>query len=67
MTSVEALPSCPWNPSPQQRTLPVSSKAQVWLRTAANWRACPPTLTSPADAGVSLSPMVWIEPLPSWP
>ena len=54
-------------PSPQHRTAPVSSTAQVWAPPALIWTTVPPTLTSPAALGASLSPMFWLLAYPSWP
>jgi hypothetical protein len=56
-----ALPNCPLEPSPQQRTLPVAKSAQLWEYPAA-------TLVAPINpitrTGTALSK---VSPVPSCP
>src|SRR6185503_5298266 len=60
-------PSCPLKLAPQQRTFPLSSSEHVCEPPAATCTTVPPTETSPALAGVSLSPMRIVFAYPSRP
>src|SRR4051812_17335047 len=62
-----AYPSRPKNAEPQQRTAPVSRSAHVCCPPNAIWLIEPPTLTLPATAGVSSSPMLLVLAYPSSP
>src|SRR5687767_12636085 len=69
MSLVLPYPSCPKDASPQQRTVPVESSAQVWRPPTAIWVAVipAPRSTSPTAEGDSSSPMLFVLPYPSCP
>ena len=64
MSFVAPYPSSPSAPKPQQRTLPLSSSAQVNATPAVIATAFRPAprSTGPTEAGVSSSPIVVVFP-----